>query len=321
MYPTLQALEVDALDAGEHKFWFAVATDAIGHPQTLPVRVFKGKKPGKKMVITAGIHGDEQNGILSAQKLARELVGNVVAGCVTIVPTVNLSGIARHSRDFHSAAPDSSSTNLNRVFPGVKEGDDAHRYAYSLWENLLKPNAELAIDLHSQTAGSAYPLYAFADYRIKQAIEMARWVNPDVILNDPGDPGILETAYNRAGIASITIEVGVGRYTDLTMVDRAVEGLLNILRGHQMIEGSVKPQTQPCVEGETITSIRAKQGGFVLCHVDLLEAIAQGQHVATQYNSFGDVIDEYYSPVSGVVISHNVESVRAPGSLVVRLIS
>lgn len=320
MYPTLQALDVNALEAGEHKFWFAVATDAIGHPQTLPVRVFKGEKPGKRIMITAGVHGDEQNGILTAQKIARELEGKTIAGCITIVPAVNLSGIARHSRDFHSAAPDSSSANLNRLFPGDPNGDDASRYAHSLWENLLKPNADLAIDLHSQTSGSAYPLYAFADYRIENAIRMARLINPDVILNDPGDPGILETVYNRADIPSITIEVGVGRYTDLEMVERATTGVLNVLRSYELVQGEVIQTENPCVEGDSITSIRAQQGGFVICHVELMERVEQGQKVATQYNSFGDEIQVYHSPSQGTVISHNVESVRAPGSLVVRLI-
>ncbi len=320
MYPTIQALDVDGLDAGEHKFWFAVATDAIGHPQTLPVRVFKGALPGKRIMITAGVHGDEQNGILTAQQLARELINKVNAGVVTIVPTVNLSGIARHSRDFHSAAPDSSTSNLNRVFPGNPTGDDANRFAYSLWTNLLQPNADLAIDLHSQTSGTTYPLYAFADYRLDDATRMARLVNPDVILNDPGDPGILETVYNRADIPSITIEVGIGRYSDLVMVERAVQGLLNILRSYELIDGDVVSQTQQCIEGEQIVSIRASQGGFVISHVDLLEKVSEGQKVATQYNSFGDEIEHYYAPSEGVVISHNVESVRAPGSLVVRLI-
>ena len=320
MYPTIKALNVNALAAGEHKFWFAVATDAIGHPQTLAVRVFKGKKQGKRIMITAGVHGDEQNGILTAQQLARALVDIELAGTVTIVPTVNLSGIARHSRDFHSAAPDSSSANLNRVFPGSPTGDDASRYANSLWENLLKPNADLAIDLHSQTSGSAYPLYAFADYRLRDSIRMARLINPDVILNDPGDPGILETVYNRADIPSITIEVGIGRYTDLEMVDRATKGLLNVLKSYDMIAGTVEPNETLCVEGKEVISVRAKQGGFVICHVELMDAVIEGQVLATQYNSFGDEVEIYTAPVNGTVISHNVESVRAPGSLVVRLI-
>ncbi|MFC1234110.1 succinylglutamate desuccinylase/aspartoacylase family protein [Vibrio sp. F74] len=320
MYPTIQALNVDALAAGEHKFWFAVATDAIGHPQTLAVRVFKGKEPGKRIMITAGVHGDEQNGILTAQQLARALVDLDLIGTVTIVPTVNLTGIVRHSRDFHSAAPDSSSTNLNRVFPGSPTGDDASRYANSLWENLLKPNADLAIDLHSQTSGSAYPLYAFADYRLEDSIRMARLINPDVILNDPGDPGILETVYNQAGIPSITIEVGIGRYTDLEMIDRATNGVLNILKSYEIIPGEVEFNETLCVEGKEIISVRAKQGGFVICHVELMDMVIEGQVLAIQYNSFGDEVETYTAPVEGTVISHNVESVRAPGSLVVRLI-
>ncbi|GLT19154.1 deacylase [Vibrio zhanjiangensis] len=320
MYPTIQALDVNMLEPGEHKFWFAVATDAIGHPQTLPVRVFKGRKPGKRIVITAGIHGDEQNGILAAQKLARVLENKAISGCITIIPTVNLSGIARHSRDFHSAAPDSSSANLNRIFPGNPVGDDASRYAHSLWENLLKPNADLAIDLHSQTSGSAYPLYVFADYRLDDAIQMARLICPDVILNDPGDPGILETVYNQAGIPSITIEVGIGRYTDTEMIERAVLGILNICKYYKMIDGHVVSSERLCVEGNQITSIRAEQGGFVICHVALLDEVEPGQVLATQYNSFGDEIYLYRAPIKGTVISHNVESVRAPGSLVVRLI-
>ncbi|WED25620.1 succinylglutamate desuccinylase/aspartoacylase family protein [Vibrio sp. DW001] len=320
MYPTIQALNVDALTAGEHKFWFAVATDAIGHPQTLAVRVFKGKKPGKRIMITAGVHGDEQNGILTAQQLARALVDLDLIGTVTIVPTVNLTGIVRHSRDFHSAAPDSSSTNLNRVFPGSPMGDDASRYANSLWENLLKPNADLAIDLHSQTSGSAYPLYAFADYRLEDSIRMARLINPDVILNDPGDPGILETVYNQAGIPSITIEVGIGRYTDLEMIDRATNGVLNVLKSYEIIPGEVELNETLCVEGKEIISVRARQGGFVICHVELMDRIIEGQVLAIQYNSFGDEVETYTAPVAGTVISHNVESVRAPGSLVVRLI-
>ncbi|MGF1695303.1 succinylglutamate desuccinylase/aspartoacylase family protein [Vibrio lamellibrachiae] len=320
MYPTIQALDVNALEAGEHKFWFAVATDAIGHPQTLAVRVFKGKKSGKRIMITAGIHGDEQNGILTAQKLARTLVGKDLAGSVIIVPTVNLSGIARHSRDFHSAAPDSSSANLNRVFPGSSTGDDASRYAHSLWENLLKPNADLAIDLHSQTSGSTYPLYVFADYRLEDSIRMAKLISPDVILNDPGDPGVLETVYNRAGIPSITIEVGVGRYTDLEMIDRATQGVLNILKSYEILSGEIESAQVPCIEGNEIISVRAKQGGFVICHVELMDTVKKGQMLAKQYNSFGDEVEIYTAPINGTVISHNVESVRAPGSLVVRLI-
>jgi predicted deacylase len=145
-------------------------------------------------------------------------------------------------------------------------------------------------------------------------------MDPDVILNDPGDPGILETVYNREGIPSITVEVGVGRYTDLEMIDRATRGIMNILRSFEILTGGVELTSKGCVEGEEIISVRAKQGGFVICHVELLDAVEKGQILAKQYNSFGDEVETYTAPCDGTVISHNVESVRAPGSLVVRLI-
>ncbi|GAL36687.1 predicted deacylase [Vibrio maritimus] len=115
-YPTITSLDVDTLPAGEHRFWFQVSTNAMGVGIQLPVIVIKGEKPGAKFMITAGVHGDELNGILTAHKLVRKLEHNVDAGVVTIVPSVNIPGILSHSRDFSSSDPDASPANLNRFF-------------------------------------------------------------------------------------------------------------------------------------------------------------------------------------------------------------
>ena len=315
----IHTLDVADLAAGEHKFMFRIATDALSQWQHLPVMVFKGKKPGKKIVITAGVHGDEYNGVLAAQKTARELVGKELAGTVTIVPMINLTGMLNHSRDFYSADPDASPCNLNRFFPGDANGNEANRFIHALWHHLLQPNADLAIDLHTQTSGTVYPLYVFADFRLEQAIEMARLTNPDAILNDPGDAGVLETMWNSSGIPSITIEVGMGRYTELALIDRTVKGIFNILKHHELLQGEVDAVI-PCLEGQEITSIRAEIGGFVIPQVSMMDKVEQNQLVAIQYDNFGDELKRYYAPNGGTVLSYNVESIRAPGSLVVRLI-
>ncbi|MEF1250603.1 succinylglutamate desuccinylase/aspartoacylase family protein, partial [Vibrio owensii] len=318
-HQVIQSLDVKDLPAGEHKFWFRIATNALSQWQHLPVLVFKGEKPGKKIMITAGVHGDEYNGVLAAQKTARKLIGKDIAGTVTVVPTINLTGMLNHSRDFFSADPDASPANLNRFFPGDANGNEANRFLFALWNNLLKPNAELAIDLHTQTTGAAYPLYVFADFRIEQSLEMARLINPDAILNDPGDAGVLETVWNNSGIPSITIEVGMGRYTEQDLIDRTVTGIFNILARHDVVTSEVAEIT-PCLEGKDIISIRAELGGFVLPQVKMMDKVEQGQLVAIQYDSFGDEIQRYTAPTEGTVLSHIIESIRAPGSLVVRLI-
>ncbi|MFA0464387.1 succinylglutamate desuccinylase/aspartoacylase family protein, partial [Vibrio sp. 10N.261.45.F1] len=104
-----------------------------------------------------------------------------------------------------------------------------------LWDRLLKHNATFAVDLHTQTRGAVYPLYVFADYRVEQCLEMARLMQPDCVLNDPGDPGILETVWNRSGIPSITVEVGMGKFTQPDMIQRAVDGVFNILSYYEML--------------------------------------------------------------------------------------
>ena len=323
----ITTLNVDDLPSGEHQFWFQVTSDGLGQPKNMPVTVFKGIKDGPKLMVTAGIHGDELNGVLAAQQIVRELVGKELSGTVTIVPTVNLSGLLNHSRDFISSDPGSCPANLNRLFPGNADGLAAERFVASLWERLLKPNATFAIDLHTQTRGAVYPLYVFADYRIAQCSEMARLMKPDCVLNDPGDPGILETVWNRSGIPSITVEVGMGKFTQPEMIQRAVEGVFNILAYYEMLESNHTAQSVTevpqinWVEGDKIVSVRADVGGFILPQVELLQSVETGDLLAIQYDAFGDESKRYLAPSSGKVLSFNVDALREPGALVARLIS
>lgn len=315
----ISALDVNQVPAGVHQYWFRATTNALMQWQHLPIWVFKGEKKGKKIMITAAVHGDEYNGVLTAQKIAQSLIDEAIAGCVTIVPTLNLSGLLHHSRDFHSSDPDVSDGNLNRHFPGNHQGNEPQRYLAHIWDGLLKDNADLAIDLHTQTSGTVYPLYLFADFRIPDALQMARLMQPDAILDDPGEAGVLETVWNQHGIPSITAEIGVGRYTDLPMVERATNGVMNVLRHYGVISGE-SILTQNAIESAVVTSIRAEMGGFILPQVELMQTVEEGQVLALQYDSFGVLCHEYKAPRAGTVLSHNVESMRAAGALVVRLI-
>ena len=130
---------------------------------------------------------------------------------------------------------------------------------------------------------------------------------------------MLETVWNNSGIPSITIEVGMGRYTEQALIDRTVTGIFNILARHNVVTGEIAKITS-CLEGKDIISIRAALGGFVLPQVKMMDKVEQGQLVAIQYDSFGDEIQRYTAPTASTVLSHNVESIRAPGSLIVRLI-
>ena len=318
----ISRLDVDTLPNGTHQFLFRVMSNALGQDQLLPVWVFKGSSQGKKVMITAGVHGDELNGVLTAQQLARELQTQDIYGTITIVPAINLSGLLHHHRDFYSSDSDLSTINLNRHFPGNFEGNAAEQYIAKLWHNLLLPNADIAIDLHTQTSGACYPLYVFADFRMEVALNMARLMSPDVILNDPGDNGVLETTWNQHAIPSITVEVGSGKLTQPDLIERSVYGIQRILQHHECIAyvALFSNPTNSTIEGDSITSIRAKTGGLTCCCVSMLDTVRQDDLLAIQYDLFGVEVYRYFAPCDGVVLSHNTDALRETGSLIVRLL-
>ena len=67
-----------------------VATDAEGHPITIPVAIVQGMDEGKTAFLSAGVHGDELNGIATLQRFMQSLDVERVRGTIVILPLVNL---------------------------------------------------------------------------------------------------------------------------------------------------------------------------------------------------------------------------------------
>ena len=147
----------------------------------------RGSRPGPKLLLTAGIHGDELNGIAVIHRLAREIEPATLAGTLVMVPGLNTPGLLRDAREFATGGG-AGYANLNRAMPGKslteKGSGAADSYAQALWTRLLRPNADAAVDLHTQSRGTAYVLYAFAS--TPRARRMAELVGPDIIKLDPG---------------------------------------------------------------------------------------------------------------------------------------
>ncbi|MBY6224164.1 succinylglutamate desuccinylase/aspartoacylase family protein [Ferrimonas balearica] len=322
--PIIDRLQLDSLPAGRHTFRFEALANGIGQSWLVPVLVYRGSESGPRVMVTAGVHGDELNGVLTAQQLGRELDYRSLRGTVVLVPGLNPSGMLARHRDFMPTDPDSSSFNFNRLFPGREQGNSAERYLHRLWHGLLKGNADYAIDLHTQTRGARYPLFAFADYRIPAALAMARAVGPDCLQDDPGEPGVLETVWNQHDVPCITLEVGGGSIAERHTVQRAVAGLHRVL--HQLGLTEARPTPEGCepvsvpAEGRATTTIRAELGGLALPQVALGQAVALGQLVAIQYDAFGAEARHYHAPIAGWVLSINDDPMREPGTLLVRLL-
>lgn len=174
----------------------------------LPATILHGEQPGKTVLITAGIHAEEYVGIQSALELSEILKVQKIAGTVVIVKVVNRKAFElRSGSDSHE-----DGKNLNRVFPGNREGTWSERLAYAI-ENELLSIADYYIDLHSgdsyeQLTPYVYYAGAAAKEVVEQSREMAQQADVPYMV---GSNVAMGGCYNYAaslGIPSILLERG-----------------------------------------------------------------------------------------------------------------
>ena len=203
-----------------------------------------GRQQGPTVLITAGIHNAEYVGIQAAIELSSELDVAALRGSVIIVPLANRSGFENRtmSRVFEDGK------NLNRVFPGDREGSEADRLAHMLFEVFIK-NVDAYVDLHS---GDGYEtLVPYAYYlggapAEETARKMIRCVNTKYCVRSRCQTG---GAYNLAsvhGIPSVLIERGQLSLFSREEVEADKADVRNILRCLGVLPGDAQsyPKTE-----------------------------------------------------------------------------
>ncbi len=175
---------------------------------SLPATIVRGEKPGKTALITAGIHAGEYVGIQSAIELGRDLKIEKMTGTVIIVKVVGRDEFENR----HGSLCRETGENLNRVFPGKKDGTKYEKLAYAV-VNELQKKADYYIDLHSGDDYEKLTPYVYyagkADPEVtKISRQMAEQVDvPYMVKSEVASGG----SYNYAascGIPSVLLERG-----------------------------------------------------------------------------------------------------------------
>jgi uncharacterized protein len=321
--PVIDTLRLDALAAGErHNFYFRAGDQSTGQGWYIPVIVLKGAKPGPRLLLSAAVHGDELNGMKVIHTLAQTLDPKTLSGTIIALPAVNTPGLLFDNRNYLGSSDGGTAANLNRLMPGDPKGDDAATvFAGRIWQGLIKGNADIGVDLHTQSRGTLYPLFVFVDPTRPQSLAMAKLMNPDMIKYDPGLKGTLETALNEAGIPAITAELGGPKVFDADMVARGIAGVRNILIEQKMLAGTRQAAKTAPIIGNQMVSLRAPIGGVADILVKIGEHVQKNQVVAVINSPFGEERLRITAPIDGHVLSVGTDPLREPGALLVRLLT
>ena len=314
----IDRLDVADLATGSsQRFWFRAGTSPVGQPWLVPVVVMKGAAPGPRLVLTAGIHGDELNGIAVLHRLAAGIDPARLSGTLTLVPGLNPPGLLQSTRQW---TPDwsRSAPNLNREMPGREGGSAIADFAGRLWSRLIRPNADSAVDLHTQSRGTAYLMYGFAS--TPRTRRMAELVAPDIIQMDKGDKGTVENTLTADGVPAITLELGRPEMFDEVMIGRAEAGLTNLMRELKMLPGKVNPAPASLFVANDIAAARAGRAGWARLLLPLGSTVKKDQPIAEVRDAFGAVLETVTAPVAGRINMITTDPRVAQGDTIVRIV-
>jgi predicted deacylase len=295
----------------------------------LASRELPGAAPGPHLLITAGVHGDEFEGMAAVRRLIalfqEPAVARSLRGRLTLVPVVNEPAWRRGQR----AGDDG--LDLARNCPGRADGSPTEQIAAAL--SALIRGSDYYIDLH--TGGTALRIWPLAGYTLhadRAVLEaqrrMARAFNLPVVWGTtPHLEGRSLSVARDAGVPAIYAEHGGGGGCDPAGVEAYVDGCMGVMAELGMLD---RPRAASRVR-HIVEDARADSGHLQICHpspqdgyfepaVQLGDRVAAGDVLGTVCDTLGTSRETVWASHGGLVlVLRSFPQVKAGDSLAVVL--
>lgn len=277
----------------------------------MPVYVFNGKRKGPVLLIQAGLHGDEINGVEILRRMIYEKRFQISAGTVLVVPTVNVYGFIHFSRDM----PDGK--DINRSFPGSKNGSLASRVARSVNKELL-PLADMAIDLHTggaQRHNYAQIRYTEADPQSKALAEV--FGAPFYFASTLIPRSFRKTAHAQ-NIATIVFEGGESMRFDEKVIQWGMAGIERVMHAYGL-KTEATPAERKSVALSERKWLRAPMAGMFLPHIANGAFVKKDAVMGMVTDTNSKRIKKIKAPFDGYLICLNHQAVVNQGDALFHL--
>lgn len=276
----------------------------------------------RRVCIVTGTHGDELEGqmvcYLMAQQLQEQL--ELLDGTVEIYPALNPLGIDTIQRGIPNFDLD-----MNRIFPGDKNGTMAEQAAYTIIEDLK--GADLVIDVHSSNLYlRETPQVRINVLNEKELVPLAQQLGVDFIwVHDAATvlEATLAHSLNSTGTKCLVVEMGVGERINHGMCLRLREGILHLMKQMGMWKGDVDAaslsESKIC-KGDKVAFLNAETSGVFITELRTGMNVTKGQELGQIVEPLtGKVLSRVVSPVDGYLFTIRAYPIVYEGSLMARI--
>lgn len=308
----IRELDISKFEKGKISYGsIELFSDAAHRITNLPIMIARGINDGPTLGLIAVVHGNELNGIMTIHQLFKDLDPMKLTGTIVAIPVVNMHGYLTKQRYFLD------SKDLNRVMPGKDHGTPSEIYAYRLMNRIIR-HFDYMIDIHTASFGRVNSHYVRADLTNPRVRRMAELQDAEIIVNTKKPSNSFRVSATKAGIPTITVELGNPQLFQRTMVNSGIEGIENIMIDLAMVDGEIIRHNDTIICSHSYW-IRVDQGGVLYVYVNLLDKIEKNDLIGKLTDIFGKDIKDFKSPETGIVVGKSTNPVAYTGGRILHI--
>lgn len=274
----------------------------------IPITIVRGAQPGPVLALIGGTHGSETAPIIGLQRVRARVDAAALKGTLLIVHIANLPSFL--GRTIYYSPVDGK--NLNRVYPGKRDGTVSERIAYAITSEIIE-RADYLVDMHAGDGNESLRPYTYwnklglDDAVDAKAREMAlAWGHDHIIVDTTRTRDREQSLYTQntahvRGKPALTVETGAMGLATEDMIQRNVRGAFRMMRYLGMLPGPVELVEAPVwlTRYEVLTSPAT---GTFTAVVEPGTTVSAGALVGYLSDLFGNRIAEVKAPFDGEVM-------------------
>ena len=277
----------------------------------IPIYVYRGKEDGPVLLLMAGMHGDEVNGI---EIIRRMVVGKTIfpkKGTLIVIPILNVFGFLNYARE----VPDGK--DVNRSFPGSKSGSLASRIAY-LFMNEIFPHIDYGIDFHTGGGSRSNFPQVRCKVDIDAHFELAKAFGAPFILNAKLRDKSLRKEATLKGKPIIVYEAGEAERLDEFAIEEGMKGTLRVMNYLGMSNHPTSP-SEKSILFQKSSWIRASRSGLFRAYVKPGDEVAKNQLLGTITDPFGEMEFKVKASIKGYIVGLSYTPVVSQGDALIHI--
>ena len=266
-------------------------------PIQIPVIIHHARKKGPTLLLLAGLHGDEINGTEVVRRMVKKGWHKPNYGTIICIPVFNIFGFLNLSREF----PDGR--DLNRSFPGTKNGSLASQFAYIFMKEIA-PFADVVIDFHTGASQRNNFAQTRCDFRYEETRKLCEVFNSPFLIDSKVIPKSIRHAVTKIGKKYILFEGGKSNRIDNSIVDHAILGTKRVMTELGMRYFELESEEESIVIEET-RWVRASSSGILNLRVKNGSFVEKSTILATIADPYGKFERSVKAPFDGYVFNVN----------------